>query len=76
MWQPKEKYKGLGHLRVYDLDNRLLGEGKPVKVNFHPGTSYICSWELGVAGLAPGIYRVDILLDSDPAWRMFFRITE
>ncbi len=76
MWEPKEKHKGLGYIRVYDLDNRLLGEGKAMKINFHPGTPYICSWELGVAGLAPGIYRVDILLDSNPAWRMFFRITE
>ena len=33
-------------------------------------------WDLTLAGLQRGIYRIDVLLDGDFVWRSFFRMVE
>jgi len=33
-------------------------------------------WKLPLAGLKPGLYRVDVYFDEQPAWRTYFRILE
>jgi hypothetical protein len=76
IWSPREKVKGLSTIRVYDLDNRLLSEGRPIKVKMSAGETKSWSSELHLAGLRPGIYRVDLTLDGNPLWRAFFRINE
>jgi hypothetical protein len=78
-WDPKEKGKGMATVRIHDLDNHLLNpveQTKPLRVNFYPGEHPISSWQVGISTLPPGIYRVDVFLDEEPAWRSFFRITE
>ena len=76
-WLPEEKRKGVPALHVFDLDNRLIFENagkKKITVNTNK-LSYT-AWEVDVATIRPGIYRVDVLLDSDTVWRTFFRVVE
>lgn len=75
-WEPKEKRKGITLCRTYNIENRLLGEGKPLKINLKPGERMISQWTLGLQNLQPGVYRVDVLLDNDTVWRAFFRMTD
>ena len=76
-WLPKQKRKGIPALKLYDLDNRLLNQstGKK-KISVNPQKLSYTSWELSLAELAPGTYRLDVLLDADPVWRTYFRIIE
>jgi len=36
----------------------------------------VTTWEMNVASLPPGTYRVDVWLGDAPAWRSFFRISD
>ena len=76
-WYPKEKLKGLPALRIYDLDNHLLSEDKAKKaISVNPGKLSYSIWQVALASLPPGTYRIDVLLDADATWRTFFRIAE
>jgi hypothetical protein len=72
-WDPKEQLKTLITLRIFDQDNRMLAETKPVKTTLRIGSVPFSTWELKVPP-AVGIYRVDVLIGSDAAWRGFFRV--
>jgi len=76
-WLPEEKRKGIPALHLFDLDNRLIFENagkKKITVNTNK-LSYT-AWEVDVSTIPPGIYRVDVLLDTDTVWRTFFRVVE
>lgn len=76
-WLPTEKRKGYPSLRVYDLDNRLISETlNKKKITVTPNKLSYSLWDLNLAPLQPGIYRVDVLLDGDSVWRTFFRMVE
>ena len=76
-WLPTEKRKGYPSLRVYDLDNRLISETlNKKKITVTPNKLSYSLWDLNLAPLQPGIYRVDVLLDGDFVWRTFFRMVE
>lgn len=75
-WQPQMKQKGQATLRVFDVENHLLMESKPVKLDLHPGSLVTTFWSLPMSSLSPGTYRAEIVFDSNPIWRSFFRITE
>jgi S1-C subfamily serine protease len=76
-WLPKEKRKGYPALRVYDIDNQLINETlNKKKITVNPNKLSYSLWELKFATLKPGIYRIDVLLDSDFVWRTFFRMVE
>lgn len=75
-WSPKEKIKGLLSLGLYDLDNRLLSESKPKKIDLQPGRGDFSAWKFPISSLSPGIYRLDVALDGAPIWRAFFQIRE
>src|SRR6185369_824236 len=65
-WLPKEKRKGYPSLRLYDLDNNLIGEMLNKKqITVDPNKISYSLWELNLAQLQPGIYRIDVLLDGD-----------
>jgi S1-C subfamily serine protease len=75
-WQPKEKLKTVTTIRFYDIENQLLGESKPSKIRLAPNVLSFTSLELPISGFQPGIYRVDVMLGLEPAWRAFFRIAD
>jgi S1-C subfamily serine protease len=76
-WQPKEKIKAAAIVRIYDLDGRVLLESKPSKVDLKPGKAPSYSWwQADIKSLKPAIYRVDVLVDSSPIWRGFFKVSE
>ena len=76
-WYPKEKRKGVPALRLYDLDNHLINEIKAKKaISLSPNKIAYSIWQFQLSNLAPGIYRIDVLLDTDAVWRTFFRINE
>jgi hypothetical protein len=76
-WFPLEKRKGVPSIRIYDMDNRMLSEIKMKKaISLSPNKSFYSIWDIQFANLSPGIYRIDVLLDSDAVWRRFFRIVE
>ena len=76
-WLPKEKHKGYPSLRLYDLDNKLIGEMlNKKKITVDPNKISYSLWELNLAQLQPGIYRIDVLLDGDFVYRTFFRMVE
>jgi S1-C subfamily serine protease len=76
-WLPREKRKGYPSLRLYDLDNKLVGEMlNKKKITVVPNKLSYSLWELNLAPLSPGIYRIDVLLDGDFVYRTFFRMVE
>jgi S1-C subfamily serine protease len=75
-WAPTENFKGVAEMAIFDGDNRSLGQSKPLKVNLHPGNVSGSVWDIPLAPLSPGIYRVDVSLGNDLVWRRFFRLTD
>jgi hypothetical protein len=63
-------------MAIYDADNRSLGQSKPLKVNIRSGSVSNSVWEIPLATLPTGIYRVDVSLGDDQVWRHFFRLTD
>lgn len=76
LWKSHQKYKGETVACIYDLDNRPRGQSKPLKLSLRPEQRTEAAWEFNIATLPTGIYRVDVLLGSSPAWRRFFRVIE
>lgn len=75
-WEPKTKIKSTTSLRVFDLDNHVRTESKPAKIELRPDQPSFTFTEIPTTNLQPGMYRLDILLGDEVAWRSFFRITE
>lgn len=75
-WAPTASFKGITAMTVYDGDNRSLGQSKPLKVNVHPGSVSGSVWDIPLAPLTSGIYRVDVSLGDDLVWRRFFRVID
>jgi hypothetical protein len=73
-WLAVDRFKGTASLRVYDIDNQVTAQSTPVKLTLRKGDLKMTSWELPTPG--PGIYRVDILLGADVAWRGHLRVVE
>ena len=75
-WSPQTKLKSIAMLKIYDNQNRLVGTGQPVKVNFSKGQIGYSSWTFTIDRLMPGFYRVDLVMENAPIWRSFFRKTD
>lgn len=76
MWTPKEKRNTTTKIQIYDLDNNLLSDGKPTKLNMKPSQVAYTSWQLTIRVFRPGTYRIDVTLGDEPAWRTFFSVSE
>jgi hypothetical protein len=72
---PKGTIKSLAVVRIYNFDNQLLGETKPLKINLRTGSLSMSIWKFGVPP-KEGVYRVDVLLDTDVVWRGYFRVVK
>jgi S1-C subfamily serine protease len=76
-WMPKQKRSAIPTLRVFDMDNRMIYENvSKKKVSFSVNTLSYSAWDMELTKLPPGIYRLDVLLDTDTVWRTFFRMVE
>ncbi len=75
-WNPQEKRKALAVLRLYDIENRLVAQEGPAKLDMKPARGFMTDGALPIASLPPGVYRVDVYLDQEVVWRAFFRIVE
>lgn len=75
-WQTQSKEKFSCILRIFDADNKLVSESKSRELSLAPGKYMSTTWDIPVGSMAPGIFRVDLVLDGKTAWRDFFRITE
>ena len=73
-WNPVDRLKGAATIRMYDLDNRALGESKPLKLSLRTGQMMMSTWGINVP--APGVYRVDALVDGVIAWRGHFLVKD
>jgi S1-C subfamily serine protease len=79
VWDSNEEIKGRTNIQVYSGNNKLLifsGKAKDTKVNLKPGRRISTCWQIDASTMAPGVYRVDVLLNEEPACRTFFRITD
>jgi S1-C subfamily serine protease len=74
--RPRAKLKLLANCQVLDTDGRKLGEGKPVAVKADVKDTPAYAWQIPLAAIPPGLYRVEIVFDGAPVWRTFVRITE
>jgi hypothetical protein len=75
-WRPTSRVKSTTTIRLYDADNHSLAQTKPSKITLDPDRMSYTTWQMSITDLSPGIYRLDLLLGDQPAWRAFFRITE
>jgi S1-C subfamily serine protease len=75
-WQSQTRTKGSVLMRVFNLDNKIVVDSKPSMISIGPENTSSTSWEIPLANLSPGIYRVDVILGEDTIWRDFFRVTD
>lgn len=81
-WKPiaavrgKKKTKTSVVARVFDIDNRLRIETKPTKLELNlQAVSYFMA-DLPLSTLPAGLYRIDVVLSDETAWRAFFRVSD
>jgi hypothetical protein len=72
-WKPLARLRGMSSVRIYDSDNRMVGQSTPAKVDLRKDQLTVSSWTMQVPSAA-GPYRVDALLDGKPMWRGYVRI--
>ncbi len=74
-FQGIEAWKSTAQLRIYDVDNHLLNQGDPVKISLRSGETQERAWNFSLVP-KQGIYRADVLVGEEVAWREYFRISE
>ena len=74
-FNPQKKVKSELVCRLYDLNNHLVEESKPVKLNLAPFKRGDMSWPIDVRSLSEGLYRVNVYVGDAAVWRSFFRLT-
>ena len=77
LWQKKDKNgKGMTSARVYDYRNRVVIDVAPKKLSIPEEAPVRVAFDFGIEKFPPGVYRVDVLWNDQPAWRTFFRVLE
>jgi S1-C subfamily serine protease len=74
-FQGIQAWKSTAQLRIYDVDNHLLNRGDPIKINLRSGETQERSWSFPLA-MQPGLYRADVIVGEEVAWREYFRVRE
>jgi hypothetical protein len=69
-------FKSVAALKLYDLDNRLVGSSKPEKVNVSRGELAERTWQLPLGNVPAGVYRIDLEMPEGVAWRQYFRLND
>jgi hypothetical protein len=73
--RPRVKLRLSANCRILDLEGRVLGQGKPVAVKADVNDTPAFAWQLGLAAVSPGLYRVEVVFDGEPVWRTFIKVT-
>jgi Trypsin-like peptidase domain len=74
-FQAMAPLKNLVQLQIYDVDNHPIIHGDPIKISLRMGETQERSWSFALA-IHPGIYRADVLVGQEVAWRQYFRMSE
>jgi hypothetical protein len=75
-WSPGRKEDTTSHFELFDEEGRLRGSSKPRKLRLRQGESFVQGWEIDLAALKAGVYRVDVVAGTAPLWRSFFRVID
>lgn len=76
IWSMREKLKGLATLRLYDLNNHLIGNSQPKKFSLSKDQMRYMTYPLEIANLPSRTYRIDLAIDATPVWRTFIRVVD
>jgi hypothetical protein len=77
LWQKKDKnVKGLVSAKVYDSRNRLVVDVTPKRVSLPEAPPLRVAFDVPLDKFSPGVFRVDVLWNDQPAWRTFFTVTD
>lgn len=74
-------FQGIGplkdtvQLQIYDVDNHPISRSDSIKINLRSGETQERSWTFPLS-IHPGIYRADVSVGQEVAWRQYFRINE
>ena len=71
-----EALKSTVQMVMYDADNHVVSSGQPIKISLKRGETQDRYWSFSAAALHPGVYRADVLVGADVAWRSYFRRRE
>jgi S1-C subfamily serine protease len=66
--------KGNATLKIYNLDNKEVGDAQTVAVNVHPKAILNNYWTVPLASWPAGMYRADVYFGDAPVWREYFRV--
>jgi S1-C subfamily serine protease len=75
-WQGLQKEKFSCVYRLFNVDNKLVAESKPRDISLNSGKYMTTNWEIPVASVPAGIYRVDLVLSGKTAWREFLKVVD
>jgi S1-C subfamily serine protease len=75
-WQGLQKEKFSCVFRLFNVDNKLVAESKPRDISLNSGKYMTTTWEIPVARIPAGIYRVDLVLSGRTAWREFLKVVD
>lgn len=74
--QSPEALKTTVQLRIYNADNQVISSGEAIKAALRRGETQERYWSFSLQVMQPGVYRTDVLVGSDVAWRTYFRLRE
>jgi S1-C subfamily serine protease len=74
-FQGIQPWKGTAQLQVYDVDNHVLSRSDSIKINLRSGETQERTWSVPLV-MQPGLYRADVIVDEEVAWRDYFRVRE
>ncbi|HEV2305343.1 MAG TPA: serine protease [Candidatus Acidoferrales bacterium] len=75
-WTPDRNVKDKLQLRIFALDNHLVEESQPAKIELWARETAYSGLRVPIASIQPGTYRADLFLGEQPVWRTFFKIIE
>jgi S1-C subfamily serine protease len=75
-WQSSAKEKINCFLQFFSADNKMIFASKPQDLSLGPGKYSSTTWDVPLAPLSPGIYRIDLFINGKTSWREFIRVTE
>jgi S1-C subfamily serine protease len=74
-FQGIQPWKSDVQLQIYDADNELISRAVSIKVNLRSGETQERTWSFSLPK-HPGLYRADVLVGANVAWREYFRVSE